>query len=310
MAFDFVMIVLGIGLLYTGGEGLVRGAMHLARRLGLSPLVIGLTVVAFATSSPELAASLTASLEGSPAIAIGNILGSNIANVGLIRGAAALIHPIVASRRLVRQEIPQMLFVCALVYPVFSDGLVSRFEGLLLLVFLAVLVFFQVRGGSEPAGAEVPAVDAPWSYPKSLVAVAVGIGLLVAGAHAMVTGAVDVARAFGISERVIGLTLVALGTSLPELASSLVAARRGESDLILGNIVGSNVFNVLCILGCTSLVGPIPVPPGSLGLDFWVMLGFSLLMIPLLSARFPPGRLRGLVFLALYAIYAGMLFAR
>ncbi len=283
---SYFLIFLGIFLLYTGGELLVRNASHLARTFGLSSLVIGLTVVAFGTSSPELATTLLSTLEGSPEVAVGNVIGSNIANIELILGLTALIYPLQSARAFIRRELPFMIAVGALLIPVFWDGVATRYEGAALLALLVGYLVYQFwqsgrarragrgegaepvtsAGGdasssleanteTEPADTELPATIPLW---RAGLGVALGIGVLVAGAQALVSGAVTVAQGFGVPERVIGLTLVALGTSLPELASSLVAAVRREADIILGNVVGSNVFNSLAILGLTRTR-----PPGS-----------------------------------------------
>lgn len=308
MLIDLTLVLIGIALLYAGGEALVRGAIALAKRIGLSSLAIGLTVVAFATSAPELAATLLASVQGANEIAIGNVMGSNIANIGLILGATALLRPLLAEGRIVRREIPLMILAGGLLYPVFSDGEVSRLEGVVLFTLLVLVVWFQIRGDQLPTvtGEEIEAPG--WGLGVSLAVVAGGILLLVGGAKVLVDGAVGLARVAGIPERVIGLTLVAVGTSLPELASSLVAARKGEADIVLGNIIGSNVFNVLCILGVASMVRPIPVTQAALGLDFWVMMFFAFAMLPVLSPRLGLRRWQGVIFLGCYGAYVLTLF--
>lgn len=307
-----IWISLGIGLLYWGGEFLVHGAIQLAGRLGLSPLLIGMTVVAFATSCPELAASLTAVFQDAPFIAVGNVIGSNIANVGLILGVVALLGPLSISRHLRIRSIPFMVVGSALLWPLFRDERLSRIEGLFLFtLLLAYLIYLFTHQDPEmKASAEgiTEEIALQWALKKSLAAVALGVLLLVVGAKFLVVGAVDLARLLGISERVIGLSVVAFGTSLPELASSLVAARRGEGDLILGNIVGSNIFNALCILGVTAMVQPIAVGPSAAGFDFWVMMGFSLLLIPILDMRSTLGRMQGVLFLGAYLSYLVVLF--
>ncbi len=315
---SYLLVFLGALLLYAGGELLVRNASHLARRYGLSSLVIGLTVVAFGTSSPELAATLVSSLAGAPEVAIGNVIGSNIANVGLILGLTALIYPLQGARSFVRRELPLMILVGVLLFPLFWSGVISRLEGGLLFGLLLGYLWFQFRQVEEQGedatgqgeGKEVEGaaqVDSPPLW-RSVVGIVLGIGLLVGGAQALVGGAVVIAQSFGVPERVIGLTLVALGTSLPELASSLVAALRREADLILGNIVGSNIFNVLAILGVTALVQPVPVDFGSVTLDLWVMTGLSLLVVPFMLRRYRIGRTGGGLLLALYGVYIGFLY--
>lgn len=307
---SFFFVALGAALLYFGGDLLVRNASRLAAGFGVSPLVIGLTVIAFGTSSPELAATLASALRGAPEVALGNVIGSNTANVGLILGLTALLYPLRSERNLVMRELPLMLLVLALTFPVLYDGHLGRPEAFMLLVLLALYLFYQFRKGETPPeaveAAQTLAPGAPlW---KSMLGAAVGVALLLVGAQALVEGAVTLARGLGISERVIGLTLVALGTSLPELASALVATLRREGDLVLGNIVGSSIFNVLAILGLTALVRPMTFPFVELRLDLVIMLGISLLVWPLMRRGWRLGRGGGTVLLAGYGLYIVGLF--
>jgi cation:H+ antiporter len=293
-------------VLYFGGELLVRGSSALARAVGMSPLVVGLTVVAFGTSSPELAATIAANFKGAPAVALGNVIGSNIANLGLILGAAALVLPLVARARFLRRELPFMVVVSALVWPLAADGVVGRLDALLLLAGIAIYLAVLLRKGESPEVVEEFRAELGDGRPRvgrSLGAVAAGIGLLVVGAHLLVEGAVAMARGMGVSEAVIGVSLVAVGTSLPELASSLVAAARRESDIALGNLIGSNVFNVLGILGIAALVQPLAVPFAELRADYWVMMGFSLLIVPFLWTGSRVGRIEGAILLTAYTGY-------
>ncbi|MDO4264017.1 MAG: calcium/sodium antiporter [Deinococcus sp.] len=314
---DFVLVVLGIALLYLGGERLVDNASALARSFGLSPYVVGLTVVAFGTSTPELAATLSSSLAGTADMALGNVVGSNIANIGLILGLTAVIYPLASRRSTVTRELPLMLAVSLLLWPVVQGG-ISRAEGALLFGLLVAYVLWQLRQGRGPqeeAGATPsaalpePANDAP-AVPRgrALIGAALGVALLVAGAQALVTGATAIAQGFGISERVIGLTMLALGTSLPELASSLIAAARRETDMILGGIIGSNVFNILAILGLTALVRPLPVDVAAAQSDIAVMLIFSAALLALMWRHARLGKLGGALLMAGYAAYIWTLF--
>lgn len=309
---SFVLILVGIALLYFGGELLVRHASHLAKLFKLSPVVIGLTVVAFGTSAPELAATLTATLRGTPEIAIGNVLGSNIANLGLILAIAGLIFPITTQARFLKRELPFMILVTVLLFLVLMNGVIGRLEGAFLFGLLLAYLIFLLRQGDEPPSVEAEFADAVGEKTaplwQALLGVLFGLGLLVLGAQALVEGAVTLARAFGVSERVIGLTMVAVGTSLPELASSIVAALKREGGIILGNIVGSNIFNVLAILGIASLVHPIHVPFANVATDVWVVLIFSLLVLPFLWTGLRLGRREAAVLLAGYGVYVGFLF--
>ena len=308
MLLSLVLVALGVGLLFYGGEVLVESAKKLAFHFGMSPMAIGLTVVAFATSAPELAAAITANLKGSPDLAVGNAIGSNIANIGLILGASALFYTLPSTTRFLRREVAFMIVVTLLVYPLMLTHLtLGRFEGLVLFGVLVLFLWFLLRDPEHQLtyGDDEP-VDAPvW---KSAVGVAIGIGLLVGGAQSLVLGASDIARGIGISERVIGLTLVAVGTSLPELAASLVAGRKGETEIVLGNIIGSNIFNLLCILGLTALVEPLQVAPEMIGFDYWMMLGSAVLVLIFLGLSRRLSRTEGFLLLGTYLAYSVYLF--
>ena len=312
MLIDLLLVAAGIALLWAGGEALISGATALARRLGMSPLVVGLTVVAFGTSAPELAATLAAALQGSPEVAFGNVVGSNIFNVGLILGIAALVFPLAARARFLRREMPFMIATSVLLLPLMMNGRIGRLEALLLLALLGGYLWVLLRKDEESArvaaefAQEYGEVKTPlWA---SVLRVAVGIGVLVVGAQVLVAGAVSIATELGVSERVIGLTLVACGTSLPELASSLVAAARREGDIVLGNVVGSNIFNVLAILGTTSLVVPIQIQvTAGTWIDLAVMLATSLALWPFLHTNRRLERWEGALLIAAFVVYMGWL---
>ena len=304
MLFSIFLVVAGVALLDWGGEVLVDNSIRLAKSFGVSSLVIGLTVVAFATSAPELAATITAALKGAPDIAVGNVLGSNIANLGLILGVSALIFPLYATARFIRREVAFMVFVTIMVYPLMATGnYLGWVEGLVLVVMLGIFLWTQGRETRQDNEGDEEDGDSQRSPWLSALGVALGVALLGGGAQALVTGASDIARAPGVSDRVIGLTLVALGTSLPELAAAISAARRHEGDLVLGNVIGSNIFNLLCILGITTMVHPISVAPQAIALDYWVVLVISLLVMAALATQRRLVRFEGAVLLAFYLGY-------
>lgn len=299
---DYVYVFAGLLGLFFGGEGLVRGSVGIARRLAIPPLLIGLTVVGFGTSTPELLVSVDAALRGVPDIAVGNIVGSNIANILLIVGLTALVWPIRVSGATLRRDTAVMLAAAFALLPVFALGEIGRLPGVLLVLALAAyLTFAYLRPGSEAA--EEQGAPAPSSVIVSLLWVIGGLVILMFGARFLVDGAVSIARGYGVSEAFIGLTIVAVGTSLPELATSVIAAFRRQSEIAIGNIVGSNIFNVLGILGVTALIRPIPVASRFLTFDLPVMMMVSLVLTGLLLTRPVIGRGVGLVLLAAYVAY-------
>lgn len=314
-ALSLGQLVAGLVLLVAGGEALVRGASRLASRLGMSALVVGLTVVAFATSAPELAVTLDAVQGGAPELAIGNVVGSNVANIFLVLGASAVILPMAVKSQLVRVDLPVMVGLSFLLLVLALDGTLGAIDGLLLLTALSGYVLIAVamgrrRGGATgagpaAAGATTTAEAAPGGFVLAdLAFVALGVGLLVLGANLLVDGAVSIASSFGVSNLVVGLTVVAIGTSLPELATSIIAARRGERDLAVGNVVGSNVFNVGLVLGLPALLsGGVPVPDAAIALDIPVMIAASLALLPVAFTGFTVARWEGALFLGLYAAY-------
>lgn len=312
-----ISLIAGLTLLFIGGEALVRGAVGTARALDISPLLIGLTVVAMATSAPELVVSLGAALGGKPSIAIGNVIGSNIANIFLILGIAALIAPLPCAKGLVYRDGGVML-LAAMVLSGFSlFGVIERWHGAVMVAALAGFVTLTFllerrrRNGlarvHEHEAEDVP--TPPGGVGVALTLILAGIVGLVVGAELLIFGATETARGLGVSEAVIGLSLVAVGTSLPELASCAIAAWRGHSDVALGNVIGSNIFNVLAILGITSSVIPLPIDPQFIAVDIWVMLGASALLPPLMLTGARLSRTEGGLFLGAYAAYIGWLYA-
>lgn len=312
-ALNLLLIASGIVLLYFGGETLVRNAVVLARSWGINTMVVGLTVVAFGTSSPELAASLAAALSGSPAIAIGNVVGSNILNILLILGLTALIVPIRAQAQFIKREVPIMIGAALLLFALlYSSSQISRWEGLFSAALLGLYIWFLYQSSSGESAEVQQEYDQEYGKParagwQAYAGVALGLVLLGVGARILTIGAVELARGFGVPELVIGLTIVALGTSLPELAASITAALRREPDIALGNIVGSNIFNILGILGITALVQPVGLPWENIQRDMWVMLLASLLLWPFLVTGTRLGRREGGVFLGLYVAYVAFL---
>ncbi len=297
----------GLALLYFGAEGLVRGGTALALRFGVSPLVIGLTVVAFGTSSPELVVSVQAALNGNGAIAVGNVVGSNICNIALILGLSALIRPLRVHAHLLRLDVPVMIVVSMLLLLLLLDGRISRAEGFFLLAGIIGYTGYNIwqarreapRIQEEFAQALPTPLNKAW---LDVLYVLGGLGLLMAGADLLVDGATVIARTFGMSDAMIGLTIVAIGTSLPELATSVVAAARGEGDIAIGNVIGSNVFNILGILGVSSLVRPLQNEGINL-VDLGVMTAVAVLMLPLMRTGFRLMRGEGALLLALYIGY-------
>lgn len=309
---EYLFVLLGIALLYGGGEMLVKGAVDLSRIYGLSPMVVGLTVVAFGTSTPELASSLIAVVRGSQEIAVGNVIGSNSANIGLILGIAALVFPIGAHGRFLTRDMTVLMAVSLLMPLMLLGGEITRFQGLLLVVLIAPYLWLLLRTQeSEDIQHEFDSeYGAPPDRPILVACLLLGgIALLVAGASALIDGAVSVARGHGISERVIGITLVALGTSLPELATSVIAAMKREGDIALGNVIGSNVFNILAVLGITAAVRPFAIDPASISIDVIVMLVFTVVLVPFAVSGRRIARVEGLLLAGGYAAYVAYLFA-
>lgn len=298
--------IVGLILLFFGGEILVRGASGLALRFGLSPLAIGLTVVAFGTSAPELLVSLDAAFSGANDISVGNVVGSNIANIALILGIAAVLRPMAVESRLLGVDVPVMIVATLVLLAFIVGGFVSRLEGLVLVSGLGVYVFLTFRHArSESASARaleaIPTM--PWSGTARLgLFVALGLAMLFAGAHLLVGAAVELATQMNVSQAAIGLTVVAVGTSLPELATSVVASIKRQGDIAIGNVVGSNTFNILGVLGVTAAVHPLE--SGEIGwLDFGLMAGLAFLLGALLWRRLFLTRLHGVLLLLVFVVY-------
>lgn len=304
-------IIAGIILLYFGADSFVRGSSRLAARFGVPPLIIGLTIVAFGTSFPELLVSLSAASKGATDVVIGNVVGSNIFNIAVILGITALIRPPGVHLDVIKREIPIMIVVSLVGFGLVWYGHISRLAGMALVLGLCFYVVFSVRTVKKEVGSETSDIPEVAAMPFWLCGSLIGIGLtiLIAGSNLFVFGAVATARDFGVSEAVIGLTIVAGGTSLPELATSAVAAIKRESDVAIGNIVGSNIFNILCILGISSSV--LPLEAGGIGLrDVGIMAGLAILLLPFAFSQRLISRFEGVVFLAIYGIYLSILWPK
>lgn len=315
MAIQITYFVAGLLLLIAGAELLVRGASSLAARMGMSPLVIGLTVVAFGTSAPELAIGLQSGVSGEMDILLGNVIGSNIFNVLFILGISALITPLVVSYKLVQVDVPIMVGISVLLYIFSVDGAISRFEGatlFLLLLFYVGYLLYDSRSTTATESLPTKPKDSAlaerhWFW--HLIFLIGGLALLVLGADWLVESAVIFAEYLGLSSLIIGLTIVAAGTSLPEVATSIVASIKGERDLAVGNIVGSNLFNIMCIIGLTAVILPqdIPVAAGILGFDLPVMIAVSVACLPIFFTGHLIARWEGALFFTYYIIYTGYL---
>lgn len=313
-----LFILPGFVLLVGGGELLVRAATALARAARISALVIGLTVVAFGTSAPELAVTLQATWSGAGDLALGNVIGSNIANILLVLGLAALMAPLWVERRVLTIDLPLVVAASFALWLLGLDGRLRPVDGALLFATLLVYLIWSIRAGRRDADAsETPDAGNPsappgpqgWIMARDLALLLLGLLLLALGSRLLVMGAVEIARLLGVSELVIGLTVVAIGTSLPEVATSVIASLRGARDLAIGNVIGSNLFNLLAVLGLGALVAPEPIPVAgeALRLDLPVMILASLICLPLLGMSRRLGRLEGGVFLLAFAAYLGQM---
>ena len=312
--FAIIQLAAGFALLFFGGDWLVNGGVALARRFRISPLVIGMTIVAFGTSAPELLVSMTSSIKGSAGIAMGNVIGSNIANIGLILGLTAILCPIPTENRKVSANGLVMILASLLALVLSLNNGLSRIEGLILFAGIILFTVISIRLGRTKQNTTQPDAEPQGKEMSVLVAlllVALSCAMLAFGADFMVDGATSIAQALGVSDKVIGLTIVALGTSLPELAASVAAALKKEMDISIGNIIGSNIFNLMCVLGVSASIRPIPFDYMQYRMDFVIMMAFSAGLIILIQpwkAQGRLGRISGIIMFAAYAIYAWSLF--
>lgn len=325
MGLDVVFFCIGLVMLYFGAEWLVKGSSSLARSLGVTPIVIGLTVVAFGTSAPELVVSLVSSIKGKSMIAVGNVVGSNICNIALVLGLSAVLQPLTSDRSVVKRDIPIMLGISLYLFVISSNSMLSRVEGATLFGGVILYTFLNYYlAKKEAITASVGAEFAPEAVAegmeeieyiasrfKQIVLVVVGIVGVVAGAEILINAAIKIMQVLGVSQKFIGLTIVAFGTSLPELATSVVAAMRKEMDISIGNLVGSNVFNILSVLGAASLVRPIPIPggffPSGLWIDYLAMLFTSFLPWLMMRKSSTVTRRDGVILLLCYVGYLSYL---
>lgn len=323
---ELVLLLAGLVLLIGGGSALVRGASDIARRLGIAPVIVGMTVVAFGTSTPELVVNLAAALRGNSEIGFGNVVGSNIANIGLLLAFTAVLAPLAIHRTIVIREIPMMILACAAALVLGGGGLIGndvfgygRGDGIMLLLLFLVFLYYTIgdalrqrhdaflEGAASATGARSDAAET--GALKLALLVGGGLLLLVAGGEFTVRGATGMARSLGVAETLVGLTVVAVGTSLPELSTSVIAARNGQSDVAIGNIVGSNIYNMLFIWGLSVTIAPSALPAGGL-VDLLVMTGFALVLLPMVVSQNRLGRLEGGLMLLGYAGYVAWLFMR
>jgi len=319
---EILLLILGLVVLLAGAEAVVRGAVALAKSLGVSSLLIGLTVVAFGTSAPELAVGIASVVRGGDNVEfnVGNAIGSNIANVGLILGVTALVYPVTITSSVVRREIPQMIFVTLFAMVLMADAGLGRIDGALLLSGLAIFLWRAIKGGQLDVESEAEELELEremgagriirmGGIPFAIVMLVLGLAGLVGGAHLIINSATVLADALGVPKVIIGLSMVAFGTSLPELATCGVAALRKHPDIVMGNILGSNIFNLLCVLGVTGFCCARAIPDRTHRIDVWVMLALALVCVPIAATRARVSRVEGLLLTAVYVVYTVLLFA-
>ena len=319
MLANILLVIAGLVLLIWGADRFVHGAAATARNLGVAPLMIGLTVVAFATSAPEILVSVVAALQGEPGLAFGNAIGSNIVNIGLVLGMTALIRPIRLESATLRREMPALLAVTLLTVSLFLDTFLSRIDGIVMLTGLVIVMVWLARLGLRSAANDPIAMDYEAEIPSdvsmtmAIVWLIVGLGTLLVGAELLVDGAIGIAKMMGVSEVVIGITIVAFGTSLPELAVSLASALKGEYGLAIGNIVGSNIFNLLAVIGIAATIEPATLAPSVLSLHIFVMVAFTLVLFAMTydyDGKSKLSRLEGLALLIAYVAYSSYVVAQ
>lgn len=309
--YSLAVFIFGLIFLYLGGEGLVKGSSRLARAMGINPVLIGLTIVAFGTSAPELVVSIIAAFKGSNDLIMGNILGSNIANIGLILGISALIYPISIKLTLIKVELPFMISISILLLLLSQNLIIGHFEGAILFILLISMIIYSCYDAfKEPKEIEKEfseLVQVDRSYYKNILYIVFGIIGLSIGAKLLVDSAISIAQSLGVSQALIGITAVAIGTSLPELTTSVIAALKRESGIIIGNIIGSNIFNI-GILGIISVLKPIEMKQHLLEFEFCIMILFSIILLPIMKTGFKIAKTEGLLLLLFYLMFLRFIF--
>ncbi|MFB5630767.1 MAG: calcium/sodium antiporter [Nitrosopumilaceae archaeon] len=309
---NIVLVSVGLAMLYFGAEWLVRGSVTIANKFRISQLVIGLTIVAFGTSTPELSVSVTSAIQGISDVSLGNVVGSNIANIGLILGIAAIIKPLLVDKSAIKKQVPIMIGVAILLMLISIDGIISMEEGIILAIGIVIFTVYSLKSSKrESSDIENSSTGLNLAkrnvISKSIILIGLGLGMLTFGSFMTVENAVNIAKSFGVSERIIGLTLIAIGTSLPELVTSIVAALRGHADLSVGNIVGSNIFNILAIIGIAAAITGISVNENMFS-DYYIMIAFSFILIPIMRSGFIISRKEGYLLVGAYMAYLIYLF--
>ena len=303
---DYLLLILGLAVLIFGGDLLVKGASGIALKLNMDPMVVGLTVVSLGTSAPELIVSIKSALNGNPDIAMGNVVGSNIANLGLVLAITAIMFPIAVNRKVLRIDWPVMVFFAALAFIFGLDNLITRFEGGVLLVTLVVYIYKLLQRGKshlDNGDIEIDTDTEKESMMKLILLLLGGMVALYLGSEWFLGGAIDIGRSFNLSESVIGVTIVAFGTSAPELAASVIAAYRKETDIALGNLLGSNIFNIGAVLGTTSIISPLVIDAKIMNIDILWMLGIAGILFPLMVFKKKLSLLSGIILFSLYCIF-------
>ena len=303
---DYLLLILGLAVLIFGGDLLVKGASGIALKLNMDPMVVGLTVVSLGTSAPELVVSIKSALNGNPDIAMGNVVGSNIANLGLVLAITAIMFPIAVNRKVLRIDWPVMVFFAALAFIFGLDNLITRFEGGVLLVTLVVYIYKLLQRGKshlDNGDIEIDTDTEKESMMKLILLLFGGMVALYLGSEWFLGGAIDIGRSFNLSESVIGVTIVAFGTSAPELAASVIAAYRKETDIALGNLLGSNIFNIGAVLGTTSIISPLVIDAKIMNIDILWMLGIAVILFPLMVFKKKLSLLSGIILFSLYCIF-------